>query len=169
MNGIFNISSDFITENNTILKIYKNYMCQCFRRPPGGREKPFHQDAAYFNVDVNEPIGVWVSLTKTTKDNGAMFLIPGKHNEPIPHFKRRDWQICDTTITNRKEKCVMASMNPGDVLIFSGLLPHGTPTNVSKDQRFALQYHYLPKRAVILPDDTLRLGIFGGEGLGAEC
>jgi phytanoyl-CoA hydroxylase len=52
---------------------------------------------------------------------------------------------------------------------FTGLLPHGTPTNGSNDQRFALQYHFVAKGTEKLSNDQLRLSRFGGDGAGAEC
>lgn len=33
-------------------------------------------------------------------------------------------------------------LEPGDCLFFSGLLPHGTPSNVSGTERRAIQLHY---------------------------
>ena len=39
---------------------------------------------------------------------------------------------------------------PGDVLLFDSLLPHGTPTNTTDKQRFALQYHYVPNDTEVL-------------------
>ena len=60
-------------------------------------------------------------------------------------------------------------MGPGDVLLFDSLLPHGTPTNTTANQRFALQYHYVPNETEVLPDESLRLSLFGGEGAGAVC
>src|SRR5690606_35073346 len=68
--------------------------------PHGGREKPWHQDKAYFNYAVDAPVvGVWIALDEASAENGCMHVIPGSHREgPVIHFKRRDWQICDTDV-----------------------------------------------------------------------
>lgn len=117
-------------------------------KPPGGREKPWHQDSAYFNLEPTVPVvGVWIALSNVTTENGAMQFIPGMHKHgPQPHFKRRDWQMCDRDIMKQTHAVTVAEMQPGDVLLFHSLLPHGTPTNTSrrKEQRFALQYHFRP-------------------------
>ena len=68
--------------------------------PPQGREKPWHQDHAYFNVAMGTPIvGVWIPMGRVTPENGCMHLLRGGHKAGArPHFKRRDWQICDTDV-----------------------------------------------------------------------
>ena len=48
----------------------------------GGREKPWHQDKAFFEIDVTSPVvGVWIALDEATPDNGCMHVIPGSHLE----------------------------------------------------------------------------------------
>ena len=66
-------------------------------KPAQGREKPWHQDHAYFNVAMGTPIvGVWIPMGRVTPENGCMHLLRGGHKTGArPHFKRRDWQICD--------------------------------------------------------------------------
>jgi hypothetical protein len=114
-------------------------------KPPRlGREKPWHQDHAYFDYPLGMPVlGVWIALDAATIENGCMQLLPGRHREgPITHFQRRDWQICDNVIMGTKS--VAAPLPPGGLLLFDGLLPHGTPHNSSANRRRALQFHYAP-------------------------
>jgi phytanoyl-CoA hydroxylase len=138
-------------------------------KPPRlGREKPWHQDHAYFDYPLGTPIaGVWIALDEATIANGCMQLLPGRHREgPIVHFKRRDWQICDNITLGQRS--VAAPLPPGGLLFFDGLLPHGTPHNTSGSRRRALQFHYLPK-GVRKTTEEERLSIFGGEGKGVQC
>jgi len=137
-------------------------------KPAGGREKPWHQDHAYFNFPLETRIvGVWIALGQVTPENGCMFVLAGGHHEgPLLHFRRRDWQICDAEVLPRKQLAV--PMDPGDVLIFDAKLPHGTPTNRTQEQRWALQYHYVPARAIQVGDDV-RLAAFGSEGKNVTC
>ncbi len=137
-------------------------------KPPSGREKPWHQDRAYFNVHDDDPIiGVWIALDEATPENGCMRLWPGHHKRgPIGHFQRRDWQICDGDIGDQGR--VAVPLKPGGVLFFHALLPHGTPKNVTAERRWALQFHFHAKDARIT-DDEARLAVFGAEGKGAEC
>ncbi len=116
-------------------------------KPPGGREKPWHQDKAYFDVSLDAPVvGVWIALEEATAENGCMHVIPGSHNEgPVVHFSRRDWQICDTDVQTDKD--VMVPLEPGGVLFFDGLIHHGTPPNRTDTMRRALQFHYTAQDA----------------------
>ena len=137
-------------------------------KPAGGREKPWHQDHAYFNVALDTPIlGVWIPFGRVTPQNGCMVMQRGGHKAgPQPHFKRRDWQICDSEVGGRDR--VAALMDAGDVLFFDGKLPHGTPINRTGEQRWAVQFHYRPGTAS-LTGDAERLAAFGSEGKDVTC
>jgi phytanoyl-CoA hydroxylase len=137
-------------------------------KPPGGREKPWHQDHAYFDLPLESKIvGVWIALGHVTAQNGAMFMLPGVHRDgPIVHFKRRDWQICDTYLEGKKP--VALEMEAGDLIFFDAKIPHGTPRNSTDEQRWALQFHYVP-RSVEKVAEQLRLDVFGSDGKNVSC
>jgi len=137
-------------------------------KPAGfGTEKPWHQDCAYFNFSLGETVvGVWIALDKATANNGCMHVIPGSHKAPQLHFKKRDWQICDTDID--RDKDVLVPLNPGSVLFFHGMIHHGTAANHSDQQRWALQFHYRSINAVNIAAEE-RLEIFGAEGKDVTC
>ncbi len=138
-------------------------------KPPHiGREKPWHQDHAYFELPLNaRVVGCWIALDEATTENGCMIVIPGSHRQgPVVHFKRRDFQICDTHIKN--QGAVAVPLKPGGCLLFSSLIHHGTPTNHSGLRRRAVQFHYRPASA---PKTSVeeRLAIFGEEGKDVTC
>ena len=138
-------------------------------KPPHiGREKPWHQDHAYFDLPLETPVvGVWIALDEATTENGCMIVNPGSHRQgPVVHFKRRDWQICDTDINN--QQAVAVPLKPGGCLLFHSLMHHGTPTNQSPHRRRAVQFHYRPQSAHITSKEE-RLAIFGSEGKDVTC
>lgn len=137
-------------------------------KPPKiGREKPWHQDHAYFKIPTDSAcIGVWIALDETTPENGCMHLMPQMYGKPILHYQRRDWQICDTTMQGNR--CLAVPLKPGGCLFFSSLLPHGTPTNKTESRRRALQFHYVDKDIETL-DPDIHKGLFGGEYVGQNC
>ena len=138
-------------------------------KPPHiGREKPWHQDCAYFNYPVGTTVvGVWIAIDAATEENGCLHIIPGSHREgPIPHFKRRDWQICDTDVAVPKN--ITVPLDPGGCLFWHGMTHHGSPTNRSDHRRRALQYHYRPESTVEMTSKE-RLAIYGGDELGVTC
>jgi phytanoyl-CoA hydroxylase len=141
-------------------------------KPPGGREKPWHQDKAYFDLPIDTPVvGVWVCLDEVDPVNGCMFLLEGAHKMgPVIHFMRRDWQICDTDLTDRQHKfrSVAVPLKPGGCMFFDGLLPHGTPTNRSDRRRRAVQFHFAPKDTQ-RTDKTERMAVFGSDGKDVSC
>lgn len=145
------------------------YADQAMSKPPKiGREKPWHQDLAFFDFDpFSVPVvGVWIALDDVGTDNGCMQLLAGRHKGgPMVHFQRRDWQICDTEM--RGKSSVAVPLPPGGLLFFDGLLPHGTPHNSSARRRRALQFHYVPEGSVQNKVD--RLKYFGSEGKDVEC
>lgn len=136
--------------------------------PGGGREKPWHQDKAFFDLDLEAPVvGVWIALDEATVANGCMHVIRGSHREgPVPHFNRRDWQICDTDV--RTVDDVAVPLPSGGALFFDGHLHHGTPANRTTTRRRALQFHYAPADIADIATQA-RLDVFGLEGRGAEC
>jgi phytanoyl-CoA hydroxylase len=112
-------------------------------KPPfRGSEKPWHQDAAYFDwTPLGGVVGTWIALDEATIDNGCMQVIPGTHlSGPAPHFHVRDCQIADQRVQVRQ--AVTIPLRPGGILFFSALLHHGTPPNMSAARRRALQFHY---------------------------
>ena len=136
--------------------------------PQGGREKPWHQDHAYFELPLTTTVvGAWIALDEATVDNGCMVVYPGSHRQgPVIHFQRRDWQICDT---HQREKEVLAvPLKPGGCLLFHSLIHHGTPTNNTNQRRRAVQFHYRPQSAV-KTSKAERLAIFGEEGKDVTC
>lgn len=149
---------------------------QALLKPPGiGREKPWHQDKAFFDLKPDAPaFGVWIALDRTGPENGCMHVVPGSHRAgPVVHFNRRDFQICDTDV--RRTEIVAVPLEPGGCLIFDGLLHHGTPANSSGRRRWALQFHYARKRDIWQTREQReaykqrRLEVFGADGKDVTC
>jgi phytanoyl-CoA hydroxylase len=114
-------------------------------KPPHvGREKPWHQDAAYFLLGPPELIlGTWTALDEATPENGCMHAIPGSHLAgPRPHAHVRDCQLSDDEVEREVAHDVVVPLKPGGVMFFTSLLHHGTPPNRSAARRRALQFHY---------------------------
>ena len=137
-------------------------------KPAGGREKPWHQDHAYFNVALDTPIvGIWIPFGTVTPENGCMHMLAGGHGAgPRLHFKRRDWQICDGDVDGAGRGA--GPRRAGGGRFVDGKIPHGTPTNQTDEFRWAVQFHYRPTAALAI-DDAVRLAAFGSEGKDVTC
>jgi ectoine hydroxylase-related dioxygenase (phytanoyl-CoA dioxygenase family) len=137
-------------------------------KPPiGGREKPWHQDNAFFHMVPGTPIvGVWIALDAATLDNGCMRVILGSHREgPVRHAHLRDLQICDRDVS--VDRGVGVPLPPGGLMFFDGLLQHGTPANRTTTRRRALQFHYTVSDVHSTSDEEHR-AVFGMVD-GDEC
>ena len=136
--------------------------------PRHGSEKPWHQDCAYFNLpEGTTVVGVWIALDEATPENGCLHIIPGSNNEgPMIHFKRRDWQICDTDVPVGRD--TMVPLKPGGCLFWHGLTHHGSPVNQSEQRRRALQFHYKPASAGEVTTQE-RMEVYGSEGKDVDC
>ena len=138
-------------------------------KPPRvGREKPWHQDHAYFNLELRtRVVGVWIALDQATTGNGCMLVKPGSHRQgPVVHFMRRDWQICDADVDPLGTLAV--PLEPGGCLFFSSLMQHGTAPNTSDDRRRAVQFHYRPAGTELTSLEE-RMAVFGSEGKDVSC
>lgn len=142
---------------------------QALLKPPFiGREKPWHQDNAFFSLPPTATVvGVWIALDEAVPENGCMHVIAGSHRQgPVVHFQRRDWQLCDDEVA--VDQVIAVPLRPGGCLLFHGLLHHGTPPSRSAQRRRALQFHYKPA-SVGRIDDEGRLAVFGSEGKNVTC
>lgn len=145
------------------------YADQALIKPPLiGREKPWHQDAAFFDLPLTSTVvGVWIALDEAMIENGCMFVIPASHGRgPVIHYKRRDWQICDTDVA--ADEAIAVPLKPGGCLFFHCLTHHGTPPTHSRFRRRALQFHYKPASLPGIKQEE-RMAIFGSEGKDVEC
>jgi hypothetical protein len=144
-------------------------------KPSGGREKPWHQDKAYFDIGVEtKVVGCWMAIDEATCENGCLRLLRGGHTAgSFMHFSVRDYQICDTDAPSVKngDDVIAVPLRPGGLILFDGMIPHGTPTNTASSRRRALQFHWIQKGAPVVTENAPggRAQIFGGTVKGLSC
>lgn len=106
------------------------------KMPRVGREKPWHQDHAYFDVPripsasgaPTNVVGIWLALDEATVENGCMHVLAGQHRAPVLHFQRRDWQVCDKEILGNASTLYPIPLKPGSLMMFSSLLTYCFPS-----------------------------------------
>lgn len=153
----------------------------------GGMAMPLHQDNAYLTFCPPESvIAFWIAIDPARPDNGCMRLVrgghklgPAAHNLPDPSLPK-DANATGTVVVAdgilesyrvAPGAEVFAELDPGDVLIFHSMVPHGTLRNDSALNRFALQYHFRSRDSRTLsPREYARTypGFFGGLTARAE-
>lgn len=129
---------------------------QAIVKPPGrGKAFAWHQDSHYAvsNTHANGvpreqylkfgwAVTTWVAITRTTVENGTLWVVPGRHKEGLlPHIwseENREWQ-CQLDTANK----VAAVLERGQALVFTGLTPHCSGPNISDEVRMAYQIGYV--------------------------
>jgi hypothetical protein len=134
-----------------------------------GREKPWHQDNAYFAVEnMDHVIGTWIALDDVDVDNGCMHVLPGGHRAgPLRHHHTFDCEIMPGRI--EPLRAVPVPLRAGGILIFHANLPHQTPSNRSNRRRRALQYHYRRTDNAVISNDAFDRIFAEADGTPASC
>lgn len=114
---------------------------QAVVKEPGAPAFPWHQDNGYSRL-AHEHIQVWVALTRSTGDNGGLWVVPGSHREVLPHDRVGAFERARTDI----EGAELLEAEAGDVVVFSSFLLHGTEPNTTDDDRWAYVIEYVRLR-----------------------
>src|SRR3954467_5124993 len=109
----------------------------------------WHQDATYWGLSSPDVVTAWIALTPSTRENGAMGVIPGSHKVQHAH---RDTFDRNNLLTRGQEvavevdesKAVYFELAPGEASLHHVLLVHGSPPNPSGDRRIGFATPHLP-------------------------
>jgi ectoine hydroxylase-related dioxygenase (phytanoyl-CoA dioxygenase family) len=111
---------------------------QAVEKGPGAVTFPWHQDNSYSRLK-DPHLQFWISLTKMTKDNGGIWIIPGSHKKILPHAKVG----CHTVYQGKTENAEFISAEIGDIVLFSSLTLHATTPNITNESRWAYVVEYM--------------------------
>ena len=114
---------------------------------PGGREKPWHQDNAYWRCHPANLVSCWLTLDDVDASNGAMHLIPGSHLQGLGESHERSPEsgaLLDVGQRVDTSQAEVADLPAGGALFHHCQTLHYTPPNATSRQRRALAIHLLP-------------------------
>jgi len=111
---------------------------QAVEKGPGAGTFPWHQDNSYSGLK-DAHLQLWISLTKMSKDNGGLWVVPGSHKKALPHDKQGTHTIYRGKIS--AEDFVSAEV--GDIVVFSSFTLHSTTPNVTQESRWAYVVEYM--------------------------
>jgi hypothetical protein len=118
-------------------------------KPPSvGSAKPFHQDAAYLDGDLDRYVTVWIALDPATSLNGCLRLVPGSHRVDVDHIGS------ESQINGPEWSAAVVDLplEPGAAIVFHPRLIHASGPNHSQEPRRALMLRYLsPARSDVEP------------------
>lgn len=111
---------------------------QAVEKRPGAGTFPWHTDNSYSGL-VDQHFQFWISLTKMTKENGGIWLIPGSHKKKIKHTNDGNHTVAQTN--GAQETFIDAEI--GDIVLFSSKLLHSTTPNITQESRWAYVIEYM--------------------------
>ncbi|MGB2833164.1 MAG: phytanoyl-CoA dioxygenase family protein [Methylotenera sp.] len=111
---------------------------QAVEKGPGAGTFPWHTDNSYSRLK-DPHCQFWISLTKMTKDNGGIWMIPGSHKK---HFKHQHVG-CHTVAICDDSNAEFISAEIGDVVVFNSFTLHSTTPNITQKSRWAYVVEYM--------------------------
>jgi phytanoyl-CoA hydroxylase len=130
----------------------KLFGSQLFMKPPGGVEKPYHQDSPYFPIAPMAIVTCWIALDNVTVENGCLWVVPGSHRlGPLPHSERwlvgdrEDMRVPESEFDRSLE--VPVTLTPGSCSFHHSLILHMSHPNHTQTSRRGLAFHYMTSQS----------------------
>ena len=130
----------------------KLFGSQTFMKPPGGVEKPYHQDSAYFSIEPMALVTCWAALDDVTLENGCMWVVPGSqylgvldHSESWQIGDRMDKRVPESAFAQFKE--VPIAMEAGSCSFHHSLILHKSNANQTRHSRRGCAVHYMSAKS----------------------
>lgn len=120
-------------------------------KPKGnGRRVPWHEDSFYWRdlIDPVEVVTVWLAVDPSTKENGAMVVIPrsldgNSAHEPVDADQNvLPWEVRKRPLDDAGT--VTIELQPNHASLHDGRLLHGSPANTSDMRRCGYTMRYMP-------------------------
>ena len=150
----------YLQKNENLVKIIeklletkiKNFGSEVFAKPAKyGLASPMHQDNFYWCIDDSKGLTVWISLDKSSSDNGAVSYFKESHNLGLlqhePSFAPGSSQKIKHMKGLKKFKFIVPKLEPGDCLIHHCLIVHGSKKNLSNKPRIGWTLRFIGKKS----------------------
>lgn len=113
-------------------------------KPPGAKGYGLHQDYIGWDSFPKSFVTVLVPIDPSTDENGATEVYPGLHKQGFLSEMDGDYHELPTSAVEGTEG-VRLCLQPGDVAVFDGMLPHRSAPNHSDAWRRQLYLSYNAK------------------------
>lgn len=110
----------------------------CLKFPDTGAftQFPYHQDGKFAEIDRPESgISCFLALGPLSPENGTLYFAAGAHRRVLPHAwdERLEWWSCSVDGL----EVVPGTLNPGQMVVYRLMTPHGSPPNRAERAREA--------------------------------
>lgn len=117
-----------------------------FKQPKIGGEVNIHQDSTFLYTTPESVIGFWFALEDATLENGCLWGIPARHQEPLKdkfeYNEKGDLVLNTVNPTEWKEEDALPlEVKKGTLIVLHGHLPHFSAPNRSTKSRHAYTLH----------------------------
>ena len=102
----------------------------------------WHQDLAYYPLTNRDSLAVLFYLDETDRDNGALQLLPGRHDSVVLEHTRDGYFQGRVTEAVDEAEAVLAEGRAGTAIFMHGLTPHASAPNRSQRPRRTLILSY---------------------------
>ena len=135
-------------------------------KEPGDRKfVSWHQHLTYWGLEPGEVVSVWLALSPTTRESGAMRMIPGCHRRgQIEHTTSEDNDNVllhgqRAAVEIDESHAVDIELKPGQMSLHHGWVLHASYPNMSGDRRIGFSMNAIPPhmRQVKMPEDSAML------------
>lgn len=120
------------------------------KEPDDGTFISWHQDSTYWGLSRPDVLTVWIALSPSQRNNGAMKMIRGSHHlDQLPHSdtfedgnlltrgQRVDHEVAE-------EDVAWIELEPGEVSLHHVRIIHGSEANKGADRRVGLAIRFVP-------------------------
>lgn len=133
------------------------------KEPKTDAPTPWHQDIPYWPFLGKQICSIWVACTDSSVEGSSLEFVRGSHDwggyyAPKPFDDEPDWtsnfegEECPDVEAARSDYDIVGfDVEPGDALIFSSWIVHGSPGNSSPNRRVAMSTRWLGDDAVWHP------------------
>ncbi|XP_053734731.1 probable alpha-ketoglutarate-dependent hypophosphite dioxygenase [Synchiropus splendidus] len=119
----------------------------------------WHQDMRYWAVAGGPVISVWLALDDTTKENGALQVIPGSHKSGMfPHhqaLRHGNMLTVNQEIPSEllpSQQALLCPLSAGQMSVHDGFLVHASDPNMSQRRRCGFVVRYVSTSAFPIDD-----------------
>jgi len=120
-------------------------------KPKGsGKRAPWHEDSFYWHhmISPMQVVTVWLAIDASTKENGAMVVIPrtlsgtSEHEQVDIAKNVLPWEVKNRPMEGGP--AVTIELQPNHASLHDGRLLHGSPPNTSDKRRCGYTMRYMP-------------------------
>lgn len=133
-----------------------------FHKSPGGGPVDWHFGGWFPGhrnvpaIDPAENVTCWFALTRATRANGCMKVIPGSHKNTFAHKKVDEGGLFDKVLDGLDPSdAVYIELEPGQFFFFNEKLVHSSEANGSDTERSGIAIRITPTSTRVYPNQKV--------------